>query len=104
MPKDPYSGTSLGYRRTADGATVYSVGPYAGDARGVGDRERWGEPGEVAFRLLNQELRGAAQMSFTDEALKSYLTLRDLKALGVTADELKAAGVDPARLQPEAPH
>ena len=104
MPKDPYSGTSLGYRRTADGATVYSVGPYAGDARGVGDRERWGEPGEVAFRLLNPELRGAAQMSFTDEALKSYLTLRDLKALGVTADELKAAGVDPARLQPEAPH
>jgi hypothetical protein len=93
VPEDPFGEGPLRYLRTEGGVTVYSVGPDGKDNGGTAPVTDGG--GDLPFRLLNPELRGAKQMSFADEVKKSGVAAQELMKLGVTADELRAAGVEP---------
>lgn len=54
IPLDPFDGKSLRYRRTKEGAVVYSVGVDQKDDGGTIDFERMHEPGkDVGVRLFN---------------------------------------------------
>jgi hypothetical protein len=58
VPLDPYDGKPLRYRRLADGAIVYSVGPDHADDGGNIDRKNPTAPGtDIGFRLWNPDKR-----------------------------------------------
>jgi hypothetical protein len=122
VPRGPWGEGALRYARTESGVVVYSLGSDGKDDGGRTNEELeaaganatayvqnyTGSPrmsltpvyegGDLAFRLLNPELRGARQMTFADEVRRAGLRAEDLEALGVTQDELRAAGLDPQHL------
>jgi hypothetical protein len=58
VPRDPYDGQPLRYRRVADGAVIYSVGYDKADNGGARIRERPLDPGsDLGFRLWDPAAR-----------------------------------------------
>jgi hypothetical protein len=58
VPKDPLDGQPLRYRRTPDGAVVYSVGKDLADDRGTLDRTGNRKEGvDVGFQLWDEAKR-----------------------------------------------
>jgi hypothetical protein len=110
VPTDPYDSGTVRCKRTERGVTVYSVGTDGKDDGGVPtvplherNADGFAETGDLPFHLLNPELRGAAQTAFADEVKKSGVATQDLVKLGLTADELRAAGVDVGEVPAKGP-
>ncbi len=102
VPDDAYSDGKLLYLIEADGVVVYSVGENGVDYGGRSGDEAWLEASagahtrtdetDLAFHLLNPELRGARTRSFRDEVAETNMTLDDLAEAGFTEARLLELG------------
>ena len=102
VPEDAYSAGKLLYLIEADGVVIYSVGENGTDYGGRSGDEAWLEASagahsrtdetDLAFHLLNPELRGARTRSFRDEVGETHATLDDLAEAGFAEARLLELG------------
>lgn len=99
IPQDPFSDGAIRYARTEDGVIVYSVGEDGKDNGGLTEEQavqkatvQIEEGWDLPFRLLDPELRGAAQLSFGDQIMDGYWGLRELEEAGFTTEKLRELG------------
>jgi hypothetical protein len=58
VPADPYDGQPIKFARTADGLTVYCIGPDGADNGGIACRRDYSRPGcDIGFRLWDPTAR-----------------------------------------------
>ncbi len=101
VPQDPFSDGEIVYRRTADGARVYSVGENAMDDEGIThaevtaeSKDAWDEKAwDLSFRLLDPQRRGAPARPFVQELLDSGVPQSDLEQWGLTEEKLRELGL-----------
>ncbi len=114
VPEDPFADGPIRYLHTDRGVVLYSLGPDGKDHGGRSRRELrqqferlkdlGPDCGDIAFRLLAPEHRGARTRTLQEDLAGSRLTLNMLEDAGITRDELLELGLTEEDVRPlEAP-